>query len=146
MDRTGLEFHFVFARTRAVHTVILTPYSAGDSTGGVKEEKGAVACLSKHRQKHGWTCPRHHGNPVFCSFEQSDVGSLRIIETQKSHWNVSGVDRRETGLFSGRKDVTVWAGKCFCFLSLFTLQKCFPSVFPLLLDATLRQQALFLVS
>ena len=46
-----------------------------------------VACLSKHRRQHGWTC-RPHGNAVFCSFEQSDVGSLPIIETQKSsHWN-----------------------------------------------------------
>ena len=26
MDRTGLEFHFVFAKTRAVHTAILTTF------------------------------------------------------------------------------------------------------------------------
>ena len=38
--------------------------SAGDSTGGVKDEK-AVTCLSKHRRQHGWTCPRHHGNLCF---------------------------------------------------------------------------------
>ena len=39
-------------------------------------------------RQHGWTCPRLHGNAVFCSFEQSDVGFLPIQETQKSsHWN-----------------------------------------------------------
>ena len=56
---------------------------ADDSTGGVKDEMG----LSKHRRRHGWTCSRRHGNAVFCSFEQSDIGSLPIIETQKSRWN-----------------------------------------------------------
>ena len=50
--------------------------------------EGAVACLSKHRREHGWTYPRFHGNAVFCFFEQSDAGSLAIVETQKSsHWN-----------------------------------------------------------
>ena len=29
MDRTGLEFHFVFAITRTVHSVILTTFSPG---------------------------------------------------------------------------------------------------------------------
>ena len=47
-----------------------------------------MVCLLKHRRQHGWMCPRPHGNAVFCSFEQSDVGSLPFIETQKSsHWN-----------------------------------------------------------
>ena len=36
---------------------------------------------------------------------------LPIIETQKSLWNVSDVDRRETGLFRGKNDVTVWITK-----------------------------------
>ena len=32
--------------------------------------------------------PTAHTNVVFCSFEQSDVGSLAMIEAQKSsHWN-----------------------------------------------------------
>ena len=55
---------------------------------------------------------------------------LPIIETQTSHWNVSGVDRRETSLFPRKKDVTVWAGECFCFFSLFTLKQVFPKCLP----------------
>ena len=34
MDRTGLEFHFVFAKTRAVHTVSLATYMIGVSAHG----------------------------------------------------------------------------------------------------------------
>ena len=30
MDRTGLEFHFVFAKTRTVHTVILTTFMVAE--------------------------------------------------------------------------------------------------------------------
>ena len=30
MDRTGLEFHFVFAKTRAVHTVILRTFMVAE--------------------------------------------------------------------------------------------------------------------
>ena len=30
MDRTGLEFHFVFAKTRTVHTVIFTTFMVAE--------------------------------------------------------------------------------------------------------------------
>ena len=33
------------------------------------------------------TSPQPRGDAVFCSFEQSDFGSLPIIETQISHRN-----------------------------------------------------------
>ena len=46
-----------------------------------------MACLSKHRQQHWWACPWPHDTAVFCSFEQSDVGSLPFVETRKSQWN-----------------------------------------------------------
>ena len=47
-----------------------------------------MACLSKHRRQHGWTCPRPTAMLCFVFFEQSDVGSLAMIEAQKSsHWN-----------------------------------------------------------
>ena len=42
-------------------------------------------------------------------FLQRRAPPLPIIETQKSPWNVSDVDRRETGSVSRKnKDVTVW--------------------------------------
>ena len=46
---------------------------------------------------------------VFFCFEQLDVVSLPIVETQKSRRNVIGVDRRETGLLlRENNDVIVW--------------------------------------
>ena len=41
-------------------------------------------------------------------FKKLDVGSLPIIQAQKSHSNMSGVDRRETGFF-----VIVWDSGLF---------------------------------
>ena len=58
-----------------------------DRSGGVKDENGLWLACRKRKHKYGWTCPRHQGNAVFCSFEQSDVGSLPITDTQKSYWN-----------------------------------------------------------
>ena len=67
--------------------------------------EGAVVCLPKRRQLHGWTCPLFHGNAVFFfCFEQLDVVSLPVVETQKSRRNVIGVDRRETGFFVAGKE------------------------------------------
>ena len=72
---------------------------AGDSTGGVKDEKGlSPACQSTGKSTGG----RAHGPTAmlcFDSFEQSDFGSLAVIEMQKSRRNVSGGDRHETGCF-----------------------------------------------
>ena len=48
------------------------------------------------RLQHG-TCPQRHEISV-CSFFNNWM-SLPIVERQKSRWNVSGVDRREIGLF-----------------------------------------------
>ena len=67
--------------------------------GGVKDEKGLWLACRERRRQHGWTCPRPHGNAVFRSFGQSDVGSLPFIETQKSHWNEkNGVTVSDPGL------------------------------------------------
>ena len=41
---------------RALQDHILTPLQLGEAAA-----LGAVACLSKHRRQHGWTCPRPHG-------------------------------------------------------------------------------------
>ena len=59
---------------------------AGDSTGGVKDKKGLwLACPSTGNSTGG----RAHGSTTMLCF----------VLTQKSHWNMSGMDRRETGFF-----------------------------------------------
>ena len=74
-----------------------------DSTGGCAQRRG----LRKRRGQHGWRCPQPHGNAVGWHRLMSP---LPIVETQKSQWNVSGMDRRETGLFLVEKNdvTTVW--------------------------------------
>ena len=59
---------------------------AGDSTRGVKDEKGLWLACRNTGDSTGGRAPRPCGNAVSCSFEQSDVGSLPIIETQKSSY------------------------------------------------------------
>ena len=64
----------------------------------------AVAGLRKRRRQHGWTCPQLHGSGVFFFFPWNNLMSSRpIVRRRNSHWNVSGVDRRETGLFFEKK-------------------------------------------
>ena len=72
----------LFSQVRLVYLIFAAP--PRDTARGATFfffEEGAVACLSKHRQQHGWTCPLPHGNAVFCSSEQSDIGSHLVIET-----------------------------------------------------------------
>ena len=67
------------------------------------DQHGAVVCLRKRRQQHGWRCSQHHEISV-CSFIRCRLfPSLR----QTSRWNVSGVDRRETGLFFAGKTTSL---------------------------------------
>ena len=49
--------------------------------------------------------------------------ALPVIETQKSPWSVSDVDRRETGLFPGKTKTSLSGSYIFFFVSLFTWVK-----------------------
>ena len=107
---------FIYVTTSAIGVTDLGPVpqiqeqsAAGDSTGGVKEEKGLwLACQSA--SKSGWTCPRPHGNAVVFFFCLAWCRlSLPIVETQKIPKDRERRHRRETGVFLREKnDVTVW--------------------------------------
>ena len=75
---------FAVPRTLLTEQILLFFDRAGDSTGGVKDEQGLwLACQSTGNSTGG----RAHGPTAmlcFFSFEQSDVVSLPIVETQKS--------------------------------------------------------------
>ena len=62
------------------------------------------------------TCGRAHSPTGMLWFLllNSLMSSLRIVETQKSQSIVSGIDGRDTGLFSGKTDVTVWDPNPVC--------------------------------
>ena len=91
---------FAVPRTLLEKQILLCFDRAGDRTGGVKDDKGLwLACQSTGNNTGG----RAHGPTAmlcFFLFEQLDVCSLPIIETQIYRRNVSGVDRRETGFSS----------------------------------------------
>ena len=102
-----------------------------------------MACLSTYGQQHGLTCPRSHGNAVFCSFE------LSFIETQKSNWNekrrhcLGTLDSVRASPWQELKIDCLFLRKPFHSQTCVLFQQ---SIFPLPLDAALRQQAIFLVS
>ena len=84
----------------------------------MKEEKGLwLACKSPGDSTGGCA---HGPTAMLCLvfLNSLDVDSLPITETQKS-----GVDRREM-----KKTSLSWPVNVFVFI-LFTLKKCFPSIF-----------------
>ena len=92
---------------------------AGDSAGGratferAGDSAGGRATFERAGDSTGG---RAHGSTAlwFFSFELLDVVSLPVVETQKSRRNVSGVDRRETGMFLRKEnDVSVWVPGLF---------------------------------
>ena len=62
MDRTGLEFHFVFAKTRTVHTVILTTFMVLEPAGLLRPQiydANAIVCerlQSAMESAYSWNC------------------------------------------------------------------------------------------
>ena len=90
---------------------------------------------------------------MFCSVEQSDVGSLAVVETKKSsHWNEEATSLSGTLVKDPARCAHLLGNKlkidCLFSRKLFHSQTSVlfkQSVFPLRLDAALRQQALILV-
>ena len=126
-------FSIFFSQNSRCCLLLVVPLQGNDIFGGSTYTVGVCSCSFS---RGPFRVPlRGTGLLVSCSRSTSlDSAFLQrraplpTIETQKSPWNVSGVDRRETGLFPGKK-VTSLSGSFFeKIFSHFTLNKCFSPV------------------